>query len=251
MFWRKPSSHFREVWAQSFEITHSSICTRGLVSKLFPGLTKKQKIRRADPQQWIPKAWEWKWRRFWRSQRKACQFILFWKLVWRRNKSPTCRKHLKSLHLWNIQGGVKTLDLSFPITLWEMNANLKKSCSITQQPSEAAGRAVSLRRAHGVLCGKDHTEQTVYKDAQLQRGSLAIPQHLLGQPGWGSTPAVHHPCRLTEVFLLLHLEFHRTKALPFLCLGNPKQLLKKWDRTTRQSGGKGREEVLSELDPEG
>lgn len=120
-----------------------------------------------------------------------------------------------------MKGGVKRLDLSFPIILQEVNSNLKICCSVTKQASEVDKEVLPLGRAPGA-CTVCQREQT----RMAPTGHLAIPQGPLGstisshQPSQvksqesGQVPSV----RFTEA-LLLREESPEGRVLPFyLCI---------------------------------
>lgn len=79
-----------------------------------------------------------------------------------------------------MQGGVKSLDLSFLIILQEMHSNLKTVLSHSWLQKQLGKFFLSEGLTEYVLCVKDHTKKRMYKHAWPQTGHLAISRCPLG-----------------------------------------------------------------------
>lgn len=107
----------------------------------------------------------------------------------------------------NKASAFERLDLSFPIITRGMNSNLKTGCSLT--------RHLCRQLVWGAVLSEGLTESA--RRVKDQTGHRATPRRPVGQTAWQvSTPAMHHPSRLTDALLLLRLlllEFRRGRSL--------------------------------------
>ena len=142
-----------------------------------------------------------------------------------------------------MQGGVKRLDLSFPIILQEMNSNLKTVLSHSWLQKQLGKFFLSEGLTEYALCVKDHTKQRVCKHAWPQTGHLAISLCLSGS----AVSSCHAPSAQAHKGLsptLLGIPQGKVSAVFYLCIiQNRCSRNEIW--TTRWREEKGREEVLS------